>query len=136
MLLHRECENKGVTCNKLATAISQSSENKISHKFPKRIIRRPYDKMPESLKKHNRHHRMISYLTCNTDITSRITYWKAISSLIPNSILWFREIKVTSGWGTHGSSQMSGNYATWAVQLVCNLRKAYVPRRVLLVHYS
>lgn len=33
MLLHRECENKGVTCNKLATAMSQSSENKVSHKL-------------------------------------------------------------------------------------------------------
>lgn len=71
-----------------------------------------------------------SDLTCNTDKASRIRYQKAISSLTSNSILGHKAINVTSGlcWGTRGSSQMSGNQATWAVQLVCYLRRAYIPR--------
>lgn len=47
-----------------------------------------------------------------------------------NFILGLNTINVISGlcWGTGGSSQIPRKYAMWAVQLVCCLRRACIPR--------
>lgn len=126
-MLHRECENKGVTCNKLATATSQSSEKKNSKVMIKSIKKlwKVYACPVLEKKKattHKKHHWIKSGFTGNTDTTSRRIFENIVHSLISNYNYGLKAASVTVVFtaclGFH--SNYKGNF-TSAVGSPCYL---------------